>query len=1301
MLARAHRSLGSLAVVAAALAACGGAGPRPGGDAGDGDDGGPTGPTEFATSFEDGEPQPAWTSTVETDATGRARADGVTGPASGIRGNVTDRVVAITASGENPPAEIAANLTDGEVTTKWLAFAATGWAQVRLTAPVAVRRYALSSANDAPERDPADWTLEGSHDGAAWTVLDTRTGQRFGARFETRQYELANDVAYAHYRLTVRRTNGGDILQLAELQLSTGDDTPPSATPMRTTVGRGPGGSWNAAIGAGFTGVRALRFAGSLAASGRGYSYNRVLDVDVVVTPSTELSYLIFPDETPGDPRYPSSYAAVDLAFDDGTYLSELDATDQAFARLSPSDQGRSRTLYPGEWNHKLARIGDVAAGKRIDRILVGYDNPDGPAPSFGGWIDDLRISATPSQQAPSRLSDYVVTTRGTNSGPGYSRGNNLPATAVPHGFNFWTPVTDAGSDSWLYHYARMNGADNLPALQALALSHAPSPWMGDRQSFQVMPSAAPGTPDAGRSARALPFRHQHEIARAHYYSVEFENGIRAELAPTDHAAIFRFTFPGNDASLIFDHIDNRGGLTLDPDRGVVTGYSDARSGLSTGASRMFIYATFDRPVVASGRLPGGGGPAVTGYLRFAVDPGARQVIMRIATSLISVDQARKNLELELAAGDGFDAVKERAQASWDARLGIVEVEGASFDQLTTLYSNLYRLFLYPNRGFENTGTADAPVYQYASPVSPATGVSTPTRTGARIVDGKIYVNNGFWDTYRSAWPALALLTPSEAGEMIDGFVQHHRDGGWVSRWSSPGYADLMTGTSSDVAFADAYLKGVTNFDAAAAYDAAVRNATAVPTASGVGRKGLATSIFRGYTPTSTDAGLSWAMAGYLDDFGIANLAAALAAAGGPRRQQYEEEAAYFLDRSRNYVHLFDPAIGFFQGRSADGAWGRAPASYDPRVWGYDYTETNGWNMAFDAPHDGHGLANLYGGRDALAAKLDAFFATPETAGFAGSYGGVIHEMREARDVRMGQLGLSNQPSFHILYMYAYAGQPWKTQALVRDALARLFVGSSIGQGYLGDEDNGATSSWHLFGALGFYPLQVGSPRYVIGSPLFTKATIHLENGKTIVIDAPANSPRNVYVQAVRVNGQPYDKTYLPHDLLVAGAHLEFDMGPSPSSWGTGADAVPPSITTGSAIPAPLRDATARGAAGVATASDGTNLAALFDDTSATRVTFAAANPSVQFHFAAGAPVVRFYTLTSGPTGAPAAWRLDGSTDGATWTTLDARTDQAFPWGTQTRPFRVTTPGAYAYYRLTLLGPAARSLAELELLAIP
>jgi predicted alpha-1,2-mannosidase len=1088
---------------------------------------------------------------------------------------------------------------------------------------------------------------------------------------------------------------------MSELLLANDEPAAPPLPNMRTFPDSGPTSGYTNKNRVGFTGLRAYRYSGSQTVTGHGYSYNKIFDVNIPVAAATELSYVVQPQFITGDLKYPSTNVAVDLAFTDGTYLSDLGAVDQYGFGLSPQGQGAGKALYANQWNLVRSAIGTAAKGKTIDRILVGYDNPDGPG-ILQGWLDDIKISATPTPPVSTRPSDNVLTTRGTLANSTFSRGNNFPATAVPHGFNFWTPVTDAGSNSWLYNYHSANNAQNLPTLQSFSVSHEPSPWMGDRQSFQVFPSAAAGVPDANREARQLAFSHDNETARAHYYGVQFENGIKTELAPTDHAALFKFSFPGNDSSLIFDNVNNSGGLTLDPANGSLSGFSDARSGLSAGAGRIFVYATFDKPVSAGAKLPGEGRDNVRGYLRFDT-AGTKTVTMRIATSLISVDQAKKNLDQEIAPAATLETVRDAAQKAWDDTLKVIEVEGASQDQLTTLYSNLYRLFLYPNSGFENTGTPQAPVYKYASPVAAKAGADTPTQTGSKIVDGQTYVNNGFWDTYRTTWPAYSLLSPDMAGKMVDGFVQQYRDSGWIARWSSPGYADLMTGTSSDVAFADAYLKGVTNFDVKSAYDAALKNATVTPPNSAVGRKGIDQSIFLGYTPNTTGEGFSWAMEGYVNDFGIANMSKKLydeAPQTDPRKQEYLENYEYFTSRAQQYVNLFDKNVGFFQGKDAAGNFTETKDAYDPRSWGGDYTETDGWNMAFTVPQDGKGLANLYGGQQQLADKLDSFFADQETATFPGSYGGVIHEMREARDVRMGQYGHSNQPSHHLLYMYDYAGQPSKTQAKVREALSRLYVGSEIGQGYAGDEDNGEMSAWYVFGALGFYPLQMGSPNYAIGSPLFTKATVHLAGGKDLVINAPKNTAKNVYVQGLKVNGKAYTSTSLPQDLLAKGGTLDFDMGPNPSTWGTGANDAPASITTGDAIPTPLHDLTGPGK-GTASASDGSNVTAVFDNTSQTE---AKATGAIQYQLLSSTEAATHYTLTS-PKGAGDAksWVLKGSFDGKTWAVADQRTDQTFQWRQQTKSFKVANPAHYTYYRLEVTattGPAA-SLAEFELLGQP
>jgi predicted alpha-1,2-mannosidase len=1057
-----------------------------------------------------------------------------------------------------------------------------------------------------------------------------------------------------------------------------------AAEGVRVEAGSGPERPYTAKAKAGYSGLRALHYSGS---GGR----LQLFAVDIAIGDDTALSWMVLPEIVDGNTSA-STAVSLDLVLDDGQRVSATALVDNHGVRLGAAAQAQSRTLYPQQWTHKAVKLGALK-GRRIKAIELEV-RPDAGGKA-SGWLDDIAIGDQ-ARLAAARPSDYVLTTRGTQANGNFSRGNNIPAVTMPHGFNFWTPATDAGSLSWLYNWNEKNGPDNRPRLQALNLSHEPSPWMGDRQTFQVMPSSASGRPDPDRQKRALPFSHENEVARPYTYRVDFDNGIRAEIAPTERAAVFRFRFPqGAEANLLFDNVDKRGGLTLDAAGQTLSGYTDTRSGLSNGAARMFVFARFDQKWQDSGLLETG---RPTGYVKFKADGG--EVRMRIATSLISVEQARRNLDMEV--GDaGFDAVRERAQAAWDAQLGRVKVQGASDDQLTTVYSNLYRLFMYPNIGHENVGTIDKPDWRHAdqSGWSKDNTVGDAQRTATPVRPGKTYVNNGFWDTFRTSWPAYSLFAPKQAGEMIDGFLQQYRDGGWVARWSSPGYADLMVGTSSDVAFADAWRKGVRGFDAHLAYEAALKNATAVPPASNVGRKGLGKSMYRGYADASVHEGMSWTLEGALNDFGLAQFGTALAREerDPALARRYREEAEYFQARATDYVHMFDPASGFFRGRDAKGEWSQG-AGFDPRRWGSDYTEGNAWNFAFTVPHDANGLATLLGGRDKLAAKLDTFFATPETGGaeVAGSYGGVIHEMTEARDVRMGMYAHSNQISHHIPWMYVAAGQPWKTQQLTREVVRRLYLGSEIGQGYTGDEDNGEMSAWYTFAMMGLYPLRMGSPEYVIGSPAFARTEVRLENGRTLTVIANGNGPENVYVQSLKVNGKPWNQAWIRHEDIAGGATLEFTMGSKPSSWGSDAKSLPESMTAPGRKPAGLRDLS--GGATAVTLEGAASAAALVDDDAATALALPA-RAGVGFSFAEAAKASH-YTVTSGKAALPhLGWTLEGRNGKGAWTALDKRSDEAFAWERQLRPFRIAKPGAYREYRLRFTNGAAIELAELELLA--
>jgi predicted alpha-1,2-mannosidase len=1094
-----------------------------------------------------------------------------------------------------------------------------------------------------------------------------------------------------------------------------------TAPGMATAVGSGPSAAYAAKTDVGFTGVQAFTYSGDQTSAGAAYCDDKIFNVDIPVTSRTQLSYEIFPvlmnqDLGAGIPD-PSSYVSIDLAFSDGTYLSQLGAVDQNGFGLTAAAQGAAGDLFPNQWNQVSADIGKVAAGKTISRILVDYART-GAAGDFQGWIDDLSIDGNPAQPHYSHLADYVITTRGTQSNGSYSRGNNLPATAMPHGFNFLTPETDGGSTSWVYNYSTDNNAQNMPELQDLAISHEPSPWINDRDTFEVMPG--PGTagaaPNMARTARALPFSHSDETARPYYYGVTFTDGIKAEMTPTDHDAVFRFAFTGASSNLTFDNVDDDGDLVLDPAADSISGYSNVQGGYGApGSGPMYFYATFSQPVTGSGMVTSGGcadsacgGDDVTGYYQFdtATD---KTVTMEIGTSYISVAQAEHNLQLEIGPRGTFASVESQALAAWDKALGVITVGGATQQQMISLYSDLYRLNLYPDEAYENAGTNSRPDYVYASPTAPAVGQNTPTHTGLAIKHGYMYVNVGFWDTYRSEWPLDSLLYPTLTGHMIDGFLNQYRDGGWLTRWSAPGYNGATPCTCADVAIAQAYLDGVRDFPAGEAYQAMKKDAM-VPASNGaVGRQGLTSSEFIGYSPTDAgDASVDWSLNDDINDFGIAAMASALSKAPGvsaAMRASYQADARYFTAQSENWVNLYNPNVGFFEGKSASGAWRQPADQYSPLVWGNEYEETDGWTYAFYTPQDGQALAGLYGGRAGLAAKLNTYFSTHETAQYGGSYGGAnaIHEMVEAATEDQGQWGLADEPGFDIPYFYDFTNEPYQAQSIIRTALARDFTGSQIGQGYPGDEDNGAMSAWYIFSALGIYPLQSGSTDLVVGSPLFPTATIHLPNGKQLTIDAQGDSTQNVYVQSLTFDGKPVSETYLNEQELAAGGLLKFTMGPTPSAWGSAAADAPASLSSASSGPTLLENAVSPAAGGTVTGSGGTDVSALFDGTSTTSVTFDSQTPWVQADLPRPEKV-SYYTLTSGSVaGDPESWVLQGSDDGTNWVTLDTRSGQSFADRQQTEDFEVAKPGSYRDYRLLVTansGTPTTTLAEIQLLTL-
>lgn len=1081
-----------------------------------------------------------------------------------------------------------------------------------------------------------------------------------------------------------------------------------AAIPTVIVRGDGPSVPVNAKPGVGFTSTRPLHYDFTESARTRVVAVLDDTGIEGrVVGPRDAFSYVLHPVFDASEPDVRDAYAAtsvcVDLVFDDGSLLSTSRVVDQHGVPPTPVTQYQSQTISVDQWTRKSFALTEFV-GRTITRVEFlavvppFLDESDRPRRILG-YLDTIRVS--PLTPTPSDPIDHVRTTRGTQSSDRFSRGNNAPlVSGGPHPFVFGLPMTDGGNRGWPYSYheaSRVDGDRIRPYLQSFATSHIPSPWMGDRGVFQFFPSPL-AHPDPDRDVRALAFSHDDEYDRPHLYRVTLDAGdhgsIEAELTGGTHSVWLRATFPGDVGSIIFDQFDGDGSLSLSDK--AITGYVDGPGGL-VRVPRMYVYVECSATILGTHDFPDHERAQVLGAVTIEASDGP--VTLAVGTSFISVEQARRNLDFDRAGG-GFDDVAARARDSWSAALKSLNVEGATADQLTTLYSSLYRVNLYPNAASENVGTDAEPRWRYASPFGDPEVPDGPTQTGRRIIDGQLTVTDGFWDSYRASWPLRTLLAPKETAELLNGFVEHYRTGGWVSRWSAPGPADIMTGTSSDAVFADAAIAGLADdgFDIFDAYDSCLRNATTPSDDPRVGRKGIHRSLFTGYADTQTHEGMSWTVDAAINDAAIAAFSEHLARLYPVhvRHDEFVENARWFGARAANYSLMFDGATGFFRGRESDGAWRRG--DFDPRRWGIDYTETNAWGTTFTAPHDGSGLASLHGGQANFEAKLDEFFALPETGReeWRGGYPVIIHEMREGRDTRMGMLALSNQPAHHIPFMYAFASRPAsaahaKTQRVITDAVRRLFLGSEVGQGYPGDEDNGEMSAWYLWASSGLYPLTIGSGQYVLSAPSYPRMSWTLENGRRIDIVAPRAGGPNAYVQAVRINGEPWNEITIDRDRLTDGARIEFDLGPQPSQWAVGS--TPPSITRKGQLPVVVADLTTPDAA-EANAIGELDAPRAFDDDSATSGVVVGRGEVIGWQFDEPTTVTH-YTATVGAAGF-VDWDVEVCDAEGDWRSLGS-TRAKFTWDRQTRIFAVEGRGVLG---VQLRPKSSVHVVQLELLRL-
>lgn len=728
-------------------------------------------------------------------------------------------------------------------------------------------------------------------------------------------------------------------------------------------------------------------------------------------------------------------------------------------------------------------------------------------------------VSAENVTDNPSPV-DYVSTLVGTHSKRELSTGNTYPAVAMPWGMNFWTPQTGPMGDGWTYTY-------NDDKIRGFKQTHQPSPWMNDYGQFSIMPMT--GKPVFDENERASWFSHKAEKATPYYYRAYLADyDVVTELTPTERAAMFRITFPETDgAYIVVDGYDNGSYTKIVPNENKIVGYTTKNSGGVPDNFRNWFVVEFDRPfaymaAVGDGNINEGSleftGNHAGAIVGFKTHRG-EQVTAKVASSFISPEQAELNLK-ELDS-KSFEEIKNAGRERWNEVLGRVKVEDDDIDHIRTFYSCLYRSVLFPRSFYEYDSNGNVMHY------SPYNG---------KVLPGYMFTDTGFWDTFRALFPLLNMLYPSMNEKMQAGLVNAYNESGFLPEWASPGHRDCMVGNNSASVVADAYLKGLREYDAETLWKAVVHGTENYLPGSASGRKGHEYYNKLGYVPYDVDIKENAArtLEYAYDDWCIYKFGKALG--------KSDKELEKYAKRAMNYKNLFDPEYKLMCGRNEKGDFQRP---FNPLKWGDAFTEGNSWHYSWSVFHDPQGLIDLMGGTSVFNAMLDSVFTVPPL--FDDSYyGGVIHEIREMQIMNMGNYAHGNQPIQHMAYLYNYSGEPWKAQYWVRRVMDTMYTPGF--DGYCGDEDNGQTSAWYVFSAMGFYPVCPGSNEYVLGSPAFKKTVVEFENGKRLEINAPDNCGSKPYVASIKVNGKNHDFNYLTHDMVTGGGVIDYDMSATPQT---------------------------------------------------------------------------------------------------------------------------------------------------------
>ena len=730
---------------------------------------------------------------------------------------------------------------------------------------------------------------------------------------------------------------------------------------------------------------------------------------------------------------------------------------------------------------------------------------------------------------------DYVSTLVGTQSSYAISTGNTYPAVCMPWGMNFWTPQTGKMGDGWTYTYT----ADKLRGFKQ---THQPSPWINDYGQFTIMPETGEA-PIFDEEKRASWFSHKAEVATPYYYRAYLADyDVVTELAPTERAAIMRITFPENKSYVVVDAFDKGSYVKIMPKERMIVGYTTKNSGGVPQNFKNYFVMKFDKDftytaAVADGRINTADIKAecnhAGGIVGFKTIRG-EQVNVRIASSFISEEQALENLK-ELGS-DSFDEVKARGRNTWNDVLGRIEVKSDDIDHLRTFYSCLYRSVLFPRSFYEKNAKGEIVHY------SPYNG---------EVLLGYMFTDTGFWDTFRCLFPLLNVMYPSMNEKMQAGLVNAYKESGFLPEWASPGHRGCMVGNNSASIVADAYLCGLKNYDAETLWKAVVHGASAVhPTVSSTGRLGYEYYNKLGYVPydVKINENVARTLEYAYDDWCIYEFGKAL----GKSKKELEP----FRKRAFNYRNVFDSESKLMRGRLKNGKF---QSPFSPLKWGDAFTEGNAWHYTWSVFHDPEGLIRLMGGKQTFNQMLDSVFNVPPLVDDS-YYGSVIHEIREMQIMNMGNYAHGNQPIQHMIYLYGYSGQPWKTQYWIRQTMQRMYNANP--DGYCGDEDNGQTSAWYVFSAMGFYPVCPGAGEYVLGAPYFDEMTLHLENGRNVSIKANGNTDDNCYVNSLTLNGKPYSKNYIKRSDLMQGAQFVYNMSAKPNySRGTAESDAPYSFS--------------------------------------------------------------------------------------------------------------------------------------------